>query len=123
MLQFLVPAAVGAGLALFALGILLRARDREQSLADILDLPYGERDVAVTAVTESRGSVVEGTVALAGRVVDPVRRPRLAGSIARAGPYPVPRRRVRRRRGLRRRSSAPRSSGCSPARCCSRWPA
>jgi tight adherence protein B len=52
------------------LGILMRGREREQSLADILDLPYGERDVPVEAITETRGGLVEGTVALAGRMVE-----------------------------------------------------
>jgi tight adherence protein B len=59
--------AVGAGLALVVVGFLMRVRQREKSLAEILDLPYGERDVPIEAVTE-RG-LVEGTVQLAGRMV------------------------------------------------------
>jgi tight adherence protein B len=59
--------AVGAGLALVVVGFLMRVRQREKSLAEILDLPYGERDIPIEAVTE-RG-LVEGTVQLAGRMV------------------------------------------------------
>ncbi|MDQ6798481.1 MAG: type II secretion system F family protein, partial [Actinomycetota bacterium] len=36
----------------------------------ILDLPFGERDVPVAAVTESYSPIVEGTIGLATRVVD-----------------------------------------------------
>jgi tight adherence protein B len=61
--------AVGAGLTLVVIGILVRARDREQSLAEILDLPFGERDVAVEAVTETRGSVAQGTVGFANQLI------------------------------------------------------
>ncbi len=61
---------VGLGLALIAGGILWRANEREKSLAEILDLPYGERDVPVAAVTEGYSPLVEGTIGLASRVVD-----------------------------------------------------
>ena len=61
--------AIGLGLSLLVVGILLRARERQETLADILDLPFGERDVPVEAVTESRGALVEGTVRLAGQMV------------------------------------------------------
>ena len=69
----------GLGLASLVVGILLRYREKERSLAEILDLPFGERDVPVTAVTETmgvprsadagHGPLVEGTVDLAGKVV------------------------------------------------------
>jgi tight adherence protein B len=64
--------AVGLGLALFAAGLLARVKDREKALAEILDLPFGERDVRVEALSEAEGysSLVEGTIDLAGRVVD-----------------------------------------------------
>ncbi len=64
--------AVGLGLALFAAGLLARVRDRERALAEILDLPFGERDVRVEALSEAEGysPLVEGTIDLAGRVVD-----------------------------------------------------
>lgn len=63
---------VGLGLALFVAGLLARVRTRERSLAEILDLPYGERDVRVEALSETEGysPLVEGTIDLAGRVVD-----------------------------------------------------
>src|SRR5947199_5173195 len=63
---------VGLGLGLIAGGILWRASERERSLAEILDLPYGERDVPVAAVTENYSPLVEGTIGLASRVVDQV---------------------------------------------------
>ena len=69
MNQILLSLVIGLGLATLVVGLLLRGRDREESLAEILDLPYGERDVPVDAVTESRGALVEGTVAAAGRMV------------------------------------------------------
>jgi len=61
---------VGLGLGLVAAGILWRASEREKSLAEILDLPYGERDIPVAAVTEGYSPLVEGTIGLAARVVD-----------------------------------------------------
>lgn len=64
--------AVGLGLALFVAGLLARVMDREKALAEILDLPFGERDVRVEALSEAEGysPLVEGTIDLAGRVVD-----------------------------------------------------
>ena len=63
---------VGGGILLFALVVawLVRARRRERALVEILDLPYGERDVSVEAATE-RG-LVAGTVSFAGRMVEHV---------------------------------------------------
>lgn len=69
MTTLALPLMVGFGLALLVVGILLRVRDREQSLADILDLPFGERDVPVESVSETRAALVAGTVGLAGRAV------------------------------------------------------
>ena len=60
---------VGAGVACFVVGMLLRARERERKLAEILDLPFGERDVPVEAVTEGRNPLAQGAVTMAGRVV------------------------------------------------------
>ena len=54
---------VGAGLALVVTGVLTRGRRRDLDLAALLDLPYGEHDVPVTAVTE------RPVVRLAGLVV------------------------------------------------------
>ena len=38
-------------------------------MAAILDLPFGERDVRVEALTETRSPIVKGTVGFAGRMV------------------------------------------------------
>ena len=62
--------AVGVGLALVVAGLLARVRDRDKALAEILELPYGERDVRVEALTENYGPLVEGTIGLAGRMVN-----------------------------------------------------
>jgi tight adherence protein B len=59
----------GAGIACLIVGLLLRARERERNLAEILDLPFGERDVPIEAVTEGRNALAEGAVSMAGRVV------------------------------------------------------
>jgi tight adherence protein B len=61
--------AVGIGLALVVAGMLSRVRDRQRQLAEILELPYGERDVRVEGVTESLSPLVEGTIQVAGRMV------------------------------------------------------
>jgi tight adherence protein B len=62
---------VGGGLALIAVGVLSRIYDRQHQLAELLDLPYGEMDVPVEAVTE-HSNLVEGTIGLAGRMVDSI---------------------------------------------------
>ena len=62
--------AIGGGLALLVVGLLTRLRERDQRLATILDLPYGERDVDLQSLGESRSPIVESTVDLAGRMVE-----------------------------------------------------
>jgi tight adherence protein B len=62
--------AVGAGLALVVGGILYRVREREQALAEILDLPFGERDVRPDALDEGYSPLVEGTIGFAAKMVD-----------------------------------------------------
>jgi len=57
--------AVGAGLALSIVSLLQRAKERDDDLAAILQLPFGERDVPIEAVTESRAALLERTVSLA----------------------------------------------------------
>jgi len=69
MKEVLLPLMVGVGMSLIVVGVLMRARKREQSLAEILDLPFGEQDVPVEAITETRGAIAEGAVSLAGRMV------------------------------------------------------
>jgi len=61
--------AVGAGLAMVVGGVLYRVREREQALAEILDLPFGERDVRPDAL-EGYSPLVEGTIGIAGKMVD-----------------------------------------------------
>ncbi len=67
--EVLAAAMVGLGMAMVAVGVLSRFRARTESLADILDLPYGERDVAIEPVSETRSPLVSDTVALASRMV------------------------------------------------------
>ena len=69
MKDVLLPVLIGLGMSLIAVGVLMRARKREQSLAEILDLPFGEQDVPIEAITETRGAIAEGAVTLAGRMV------------------------------------------------------
>ncbi len=60
---------VGAGLSLIVAGWLVRVRERDKSLAQILDLPYGERDVRVESLTETRSPIVNSTIDFAGQMV------------------------------------------------------
>lgn len=61
--------AVGSGLAMVVAGLLWRVRERDKALAEILELPYGERDVRPDALTENYSPLVEGTIGFAGKVV------------------------------------------------------
>jgi tight adherence protein B len=61
---------VGAGLACLAIGILGRVYAREEQLADILDLPYGEHDVPLDRVIDQHSAIVENLSGLAGKMVD-----------------------------------------------------
>ncbi len=63
---------VGGGLALLVVGLLSRVYEREEQLADILDLPWGERDVDLGAAVEQHSSLVENTIGVAGRLIDQV---------------------------------------------------
>lgn len=56
---------VGLGLALVTLALLQRVKERDDELARILQLPFGEHDVPVELVTESRAAIVERGVDLA----------------------------------------------------------
>jgi len=69
MKEVLLPFMVGLGMSLIVVGVLMRARKREQSLAEILDLPFGEQDVPIEAITETRGAIAEGAVSMADRLV------------------------------------------------------
>ena len=60
---------VGGGLSLLVAGWLVNVRDRDKKLAEILDLPFGERDVRVEALTETRSPIVNASVGFAGKMV------------------------------------------------------
>jgi tight adherence protein B len=68
MTSLLVGLLVVAGAALVVVGILYRSREREATLAEILDLPFGERDVPIEAI-EQRAALLDQTVGLASKVV------------------------------------------------------
>jgi tight adherence protein B len=61
---------VGAGLALLVVGFLSRVYAREERLADILDLPYGEADVPLGEVIEQHSTLVDNLSQMAGRFVE-----------------------------------------------------
>ncbi|MGH8998810.1 MAG: type II secretion system F family protein [Acidimicrobiia bacterium] len=61
---------VGLGLGLVVVAYLNRAKERDDELVRLLELPYGEHDVPVEAVTESRAAVMERGVALAGQALE-----------------------------------------------------
>ena len=65
MITLIAALTVGAGLALAVVSFLQRAKERDDDLAAILQLPFGERDVPIEAVTESRAALLERTVSLA----------------------------------------------------------
>lgn len=61
---------VGGGLGMLAAGLLSRVYQREEELAQILDLPYGEHDVDVRDVAERHSQILENTIGVAGRVIE-----------------------------------------------------
>jgi tight adherence protein B len=61
---------VGGGFALLVVGLLSRVYEREEQLADILDLPWGERDVDLAAAVDQHSSLVENTIGVAGRMLE-----------------------------------------------------
>jgi tight adherence protein B len=63
---------VGGGLALLAVGILSRVYEREEQLADILDLPWGEKDVDLAAAIDQHSNLVETTIGVAGKLIDQI---------------------------------------------------
>ena len=56
--------AVGAGLSLLVVGFLTKFRERDEELARILDLPYGENDVPPEVITEGNSALMESGVQL-----------------------------------------------------------
>ena len=65
MIVLIAALAVGAGLSLAVISLLQRAKEHDEELAAILQLPFGERDVPIEAVTESRAALLERSVTLA----------------------------------------------------------
>ena len=70
MSQLAAMLLVGGGLALLAVGVLSRVYEREEALADILDLPWGERDIDLAAAIDHHSTLVETTVGAAGKVIE-----------------------------------------------------
>lgn len=63
---------VGGGFALLSVGILSRVYEREEELAKILDLPWGEQDVDIADVAERHSQLVENTIGVAGQVIESI---------------------------------------------------
>ncbi|WP_436795748.1 type II secretion system F family protein [Actinospongicola halichondriae] len=63
---------VGGGFALLSVGVLSRVYEREEELAKILDLPWGEQDVDIADVAERHSQLVENTIGVAGKVIDSI---------------------------------------------------
>ncbi len=77
--------AAGAGVALLVVGVLLRYRERDQEIARILDLPFGEHDVPVERVAETNSAFLESGVELVqGALQRMNKHDRLAASLERA---------------------------------------
>ncbi len=72
MTQLVAMVLVGGGLALLVVGLLSRVYEREEQLADILDLPWGEQDVDLSATVEQHSSLVENTIGVAGKLIEQV---------------------------------------------------
>ena len=77
--------AVGAGLAAVVVGTLRRYRERDEEIARILDLPYGEHDVPADLAVESRSAFIEPGVELVQGALEKMNLyARLAGDLERA---------------------------------------
>lgn len=77
-------AVVGLGLAMTTVGLMLRIRAKEHDLVAVLDLPYGERDVPIEALTESPRAF-EGAIGRAGQLLAQLdKRGTLAETLERA---------------------------------------
>ncbi len=63
---------VGGGFAFLSVGLLSRVYAREEQLAKILDLPWGEQDIDMRDVAERHSQLVENTIGVAGRFVDSI---------------------------------------------------
>lgn len=63
---------VGGGMALLVVGLLQEVYEREERLADILDLPWGEHDVDLRTAVGQHSSLIENTVSVAGKLIEQV---------------------------------------------------
>jgi tight adherence protein B len=61
---------LATGVAIGIVGLLVTLRRREEALAEILDLPFGDLDVPVTAVTENETALFQGTLAATNRLLN-----------------------------------------------------
>lgn len=61
---------VAGGTALAVGGVMARAKARDQELADVLGLPYGEGDLDVARLAAENGVVVSGALGLANTAID-----------------------------------------------------
>src|SRR5881397_3139985 len=65
---------VSFGMVVVVASFAQRSRERTHALADLLDLPYGERDVPVEAVTEHQLPALRGAAELVERGLSRVDR-------------------------------------------------
>ena len=70
MTAVLAALAVGAGLAVICIAVLMRARERVQEIATLLDLPYGEKDVEEHGRSMSLISIVEPGIEFANKTLE-----------------------------------------------------
>jgi Flp pilus assembly protein TadB len=56
--------AVGAGLAFVVVAVMLRVRERDEEIARILELPFGENDVNIEQVVETKAAFIDPGVEL-----------------------------------------------------------
>ena len=70
MTALIAAVLVGGGIALVVTTLLSRMRKRVDDLREILDLPFGDHDVPVEAITETTSPIVRGAVDVAETIVD-----------------------------------------------------
>ena len=70
MTAVLAALAVGAGLAVICVAVLMRARERVQEIAALLDLPYGEQDVAAREKSASLLPFIEPGIQMTNRALE-----------------------------------------------------
>ena len=70
MTTIIAALAVGAGLSVICVAVLLRARERLQDIASVLDLPFGEKDVEEHGHSLSFVSLVEPGIEFANKTLE-----------------------------------------------------